>query len=839
MSSHLSKKGIERVGDLFRSFDTVLDNAMGERERFYIAKDCLWFYERFDNLPDGYDSRFFRPLYESFQFFIIKRRYDEAMRIYQNGLSKIELTDLFRHLLHFSQYNQDSALAYKAIMFLDELFNFFSYFGEDEQLLSNSRLSDPSLEPDNGETLVGRLMDDFSLFDRRKDRLLWHLHRCCWPHLLRTFYTCETAYSCRVFIEKLLESLGLLPIEFDKIDDPLDQVKIRFWLLKRQALVMYAALLAESLSPGYWADVENKYTTIAIQDNVTQVYHTYVELLYYSMLKHVHVATDTLNTIVIPKYCLHDVTRSVLARLRKVKNLASDIPQLLSILVGCDSILPKRLLELIESFKNQEDPSVPDSREGAIEWLENVQNQIIVAGANLFGCENVKTTDERLRNRFTVNGQGGINGDNRSFFSSARIRMLVGALDNKFSTETSFFFNDDIVVIDNENSVPTELHILKKWASTGPILEQDKNLMQRRGGGFFLYHHGIGLAIDPGPDFIRNLWHHTDFDLSSVNALVFTHPHYDHYGDFQRIMLAAREFNRNAGYRTIYFSLPGRTAQFVFPPCLRKGNDFYVNISPKNGVSFIPDDDWGRKHGIKITRFPVRHNVFDHTDNTNREGSDRDADRTSFGFRISPMQDGKALFTLAYSGDTEYEADLHKRLSGMRSNGSPSPTDLVILNCGSFRLNDVVAMQTQPEKPLEKRVKKNHLGYSGALSVLKNLSDYKAAILQEFFESQSERDVRLLITRALAADLGSGYRGNLLAGETGLRFRVATSGELSIFCSSLCARHVEGSNDLHGFLPLNEEFQQLAHATLSRHDDLKIACKDCREWKEKLGWQTF
>ena len=76
---------------------------------------------------------------------------------------------------------------------------------------------------------------------------------------------------------------------------------------------------------------------------------------------------------------------------------------------------------------------------------------------------------------------------------------------------------------------------LQRWNSSSPA--QGRSV----GGGYLLYHtntHGtvdLGIAIDPGFDFVRNLFHE-GFSISDIDIVLISHSHVDHVRDFEAIV---------------------------------------------------------------------------------------------------------------------------------------------------------------------------------------------------------------------------------------------------------------------------------------------------------------
>lgn len=86
---------------------------------------------------------------------------------------------------------------------------------------------------------------------------------------------------------------------------------------------------------------------------------------------------------------------------------------------------------------------------------------------------------------------------------------------------------------------------LQRWNSQTPTLTLSQ------GGGYLLYQQdkrgvvSLGIAIDPGFDFVDNLFH-MGFTLKDINFILLTHAHLDHIRDFEPIVSALLDLKKRA-----------------------------------------------------------------------------------------------------------------------------------------------------------------------------------------------------------------------------------------------------------------------------------------------------
>ncbi len=76
------------------------------------------------------------------------------------------------------------------------------------------------------------------------------------------------------------------------------------------------------------------------------------------------------------------------------------------------------------------------------------------------------------------------------------------------------------------------LSVLRKWNSYTPVLSAKGG--HARGGGYFIFHNGIGVVIDPGYNFVQNFFEQ-GFKLDDIDVVVITHAHNDHTIELESI----------------------------------------------------------------------------------------------------------------------------------------------------------------------------------------------------------------------------------------------------------------------------------------------------------------
>jgi tetratricopeptide (TPR) repeat protein len=101
--------------------------------------------------------------------------------------------------------------------------------------------------------------------------------------------------------------------------------------------------------------------------------------------------------------------------------------------------------------------------------------------------------------------------------------------------------------------VDNMLLVLRDWNSFSPILRRElRNKVgpgpdERLGGGYFLVWKGHGIVIDPGVDFVTQLYR-KGLSIADVNTVVITHCHLDHTRDVESLVDLNYRYNRARGF---------------------------------------------------------------------------------------------------------------------------------------------------------------------------------------------------------------------------------------------------------------------------------------------------
>ncbi|MCP5107359.1 MAG: hypothetical protein GY950_28490 [bacterium] len=795
---------LEIVSTFFEQINGAVDSFRGKRDNYYIARECLLHSDYYPGQLSRRDERYFIPLITSFLYLQEKNRHELAERIYRDALAGMTPGDLVDHHFRLAESVNWDRDKHKCLMSMDQSISFLANIGEEHNIAKYTFSPPGDLEP-----------------VKRKE--LEVFANSNWIKLFKQFQECSNPWDCQKLLLNIINLCKGFTGEIGYIKDGLEKLDFRKWLLKRQLLGIYTAIQADCFHRGCFEVLGESVKIVEkIADLAGKTYRNYIFLICYSLDKYVHVALDTLQKIKAIKdrenhhVWYEAIPVNLINQLEKIGRRYSDVKGLVENTTGV-TISLKWAEDVTEKIKIE----IPGETtlEALITWLSNAKEEL--TKANEDAVENLDPVITEIETSVLKAGENSFWERCRERFAPDRVRLLVASLDNKYSTESASIFKTPVAKMDGENAIPTELCVLKKWGSTASIFEEDKAYNSSFGGGFFIMHNGVGLCVDPGPDFLRNLTRYTDFDLTDISGVACTHTHYDHFADFKRILLGIREYNREVGYKRLYYFLPDPDDQDMHPEKLRE--EYCVNVFEEHGSELhspgertyyhIPNTHWGRRHGFRIHPIRVTHNIYNSRD-------------WSHALLVEPLNDGRPLTSILFSGDAEYGAELF----------SDYQPELLLLNCASVRFKDITSVTpgNRSQLPAASPVKSNQLGYTGILSLLYRMPEYKLALLSDFFEAQGELDARLLITESLKKDMAAVGKAEklILAAEPGMRVswdKSTGDSKMNVHCSFKCA---PGNS---GFVRIEseQEFDQFKNFSFPRKTPIIVSCShNCDERKK-------
>ena len=264
---------------------------------------------------------------------------------------------------------------------------------------------------------------------------------------------------------------------------------------------------------------------------------------------------------------------------------------------------------------------------------------------------------------------------------------------------------------------------LKGFASSTPIVNSAAFENDCVGGGFYFRYNNLGIAVDPGIGFIKQM-HKYNLFINDINVVIVTHPHLDHNCDVASISSLCYDYNNFIKRRKSFFE---KYFQYNFPASHKikwildeQTSNNCRDILDKQETLLMSDacNNVGLNLGNGVVLYTTQSHHIINNDHTYS---------LKFLFNSS---NGVNNLMWGYTSDTTYGGksdNLYAFFQGVSN---------LIFNISDFYKNDFVA----------KKQKSNHLGFSGSNELLKDINP-SVALASEFCCSSG--DYRYEIVKAL------------------------------------------------------------------------------------------
>jgi hypothetical protein len=321
------------------------------------------------------------------------------------------------------------------------------------------------------------------------------------------------------------------------------------------------------------------------------------------------------------------------------------------------------------------------------------------------------------------------------------------------------------VISSDPKTDPDSLIVLRRWNSFSPIVSwrpissiesAERDIWSRirrdiRGGGYLLRWQGFGVAVDPGHNFIENLYE-ADYTITDLDAVVISHSHLDHTADFEAILDLLYQCN-NRGH-------PHNLSVFLNPTTHRK---YEPMLRPNPHVKVIPIRTnkpafrWiSKSPGIKLSAIYAQHT---------EQGGFTKGMSLKFDLFSHSSKSGRQKTSLGFTADTGWHVDLAPFFQGM---------DVLVAHLGSVKRYELD----------EAKRYESHLGILGLFSLIdevKRGGSNPVIVLSEFGEELiGLRDMLAHELKAKFPDM------RIFPGDIGHRIELAP-GNLQIACET-CGR---------------------------------------------------
>jgi glyoxylase-like metal-dependent hydrolase (beta-lactamase superfamily II) len=298
------------------------------------------------------------------------------------------------------------------------------------------------------------------------------------------------------------------------------------------------------------------------------------------------------------------------------------------------------------------------------------------------------------------------------------------------------------------------LLVLREWNSFTPTIPSEGE--RDRGGGYFSYHGGEGIVIDPGYSFIENFYA-AGGRMCDIHAIVVTHAHDDHTAELEPLLVLLHQYNN----RWKQEGSLKRIRLYLSEGCARKfAGILQLRDDPKiESVTTLSRPGPGCVQTLPIGE-GVRLTVLAayHEDVVTRD--------TAVGLGFEFDLGDNSTRTILFTGDTSYypqrygpdgapvyydparksrpklEKGEGRGLDEQYPEDFRNNLDLVVAHIGSIKTQEFEPFRPG-EDPDAEHYYENHLGLLGTLTLLDRLSP-RAAVVSEFGSELREFRVELV-----------------------------------------------------------------------------------------------
>ncbi|MGA2027252.1 MAG: MBL fold metallo-hydrolase, partial [Syntrophobacteraceae bacterium] len=162
-------------------------------------------------------------------------------------------------------------------------------------------------------------------------------------------------------------------------------------------------------------------------------------------------------------------------------------------------------------------------------------------------------------------------------------------------------------VLKEKDPAAVYVYGLQRFSSINPGIVRP-SAFKMKGGGLFVVYKGQGIAIDPGLNFVENLYSE-GFSIADIDCIIATHDHIDHIADVETLV--------SAFYRRwkIEGEEPRLPLKLIASPTVSLRYNYITNQNPKyfkkielTDFGIDGDDGWITiLNGVRIKSISVKH----------------------------------------------------------------------------------------------------------------------------------------------------------------------------------------------------------------------------------------
>ncbi len=314
------------------------------------------------------------------------------------------------------------------------------------------------------------------------------------------------------------------------------------------------------------------------------------------------------------------------------------------------------------------------------------------------------------------------------------------------------------------------------WNSFSPLLRRDLRDQdspgpdERLGGGYFLVWKGHGIAIDPGVDFVTQLYRR-GLSIADVDAVIITHCHLDHTRDVESLVDLNYRYNRAKGFKPHPPNKDFRQLHFFASySAFIKYSEYLINSGCCDNPQQLERDGRFKQIGdfIKVQAVPTQHKDIDGRDDK------------AIGLVFVLKDESEEVARVGITSDSKWMDSLAESFSGC---------DVLVAHMGTIEIGEEKAATGEKgEDAAEtggflKTDLKNHLGTKGCFRLLQRAKP-KIFVMGEFGEELVETRFKII---QVFHKLKPNETSLVLGGDSNLA--IGLGKELSVCCSHPeCAR---------------------------------------------------
>lgn len=214
---------------------------------------------------------------------------------------------------------------------------------------------------------------------------------------------------------------------------------------------------------------------------------------------------------------------------------------------------------------------------------------------------------------------------------------------------------------------------LKGMSSSSPFMYNSALHTNYVGGGFYVRWEGVGIAVDPGYNFLKNLRDHS-LTVYDIDIVIITHDHIDHNHDVRLLTDMAYHLEKT---NSIHWYTDTETAQQL----KRYLGDAYqetVHLVSGSYPTLIGLNRLALNDRIVLHPFRTNHIL---SDTARDAGEGLKYNDSSFGFVLELTDKSSGKYQIGYTSDTSFFPELPVNLNGV---------DLLIANISSVYQEELV-----------------------------------------------------------------------------------------------------------------------------------------------------